>query len=105
MRIITRGDRLNVSEIDQLTAANSQELQAELRAALPAGVRQINVDLSRTSMVDCCGLGALIALRNSSLNQNPDLSIRLFHATPSAQRVFKLIEAHRLFADGPALCE
>lgn len=105
MRITTNGDRVNVSEIDQLTAANSRSLQAELRSALPSHVRQIDVDLSRTNLVDCCGIGALVALRNSALSQNPELSIRLFNAKPIAQRVFKLIEAHRLFGLGLASCE
>jgi anti-anti-sigma regulatory factor len=102
MLIRCHGDRLSVSEIDQLAAANSRSFQAELRAALPSNVRQIDFDLSKTAMVDCSGISALIALRNLALQRNPELSIRLFNAPAAVRRIFKLTDAGRLFAVAPS---
>jgi anti-anti-sigma factor len=102
MLIRCLGDNLSVSEIDQLAAVNSRSFQAELRAALPSNIRQIDLDLSQTAMMDCSGISALIALRNLALQRNPDLSIRLFNAPAAVQRIFKLTEAGHLFAVAPS---
>jgi len=105
MRITSNEDRLNVSELEQLTAANSRAVQRELGSALTSQVRGIDLDLSQTRLVDCCGIGALIALRNQALKGNPGLSIRLFNATAAAQRVFRLTQTHCLFALAPVVSQ
>jgi anti-anti-sigma factor len=89
-----------VSGISDLDVLTSQAFRSELGAALPANVRQIDIDLSETRM-DCGGVGALVALRNSAREQNAGVAIRLLNPTARVQRLFNLICMDRLFAIEP----
>ena len=96
MKILRDGEKLSVSEIPELDAANSGSFRSQLSAALPANVRQIDIDLSRTRM-DCSGVGALVALRNWAREQNLDVAIRLLNPTQTVRRLFFLTRLDRLF--------
>ena len=90
MKIVNDGTTLNVSAIPSLAAANSLAFQRELSAALPAGIQHINIDLSQTGFVDCGGVGALVALRNSVSHGSTQITIRLLNPTGSVRRIFSL---------------
>jgi anti-anti-sigma factor len=96
MKILRDGEKLSVSEIPELDAASSGSFRSQLSAALPANVRQIDIDLSRTRM-DCSGVGALVALRNWAREQNLDVAIRLLNPTQAVRRLFFLTRLDRLF--------
>src|SRR4051812_25950278 len=95
MKIFRDGETLNVSQIAQLDAANCRSFSSRLRELLPT-VQQIDIDLSRTRM-DCGGLGALVALRNSARRQHQNIAIRLLNPTLAVQRLIALTRMDRLF--------
>ena len=97
MKIILDGERLKVSDLTELTAANCSAFQSELAAALPPEVNEIAIDLSATDFLDCGGVGALVALRRSACRRNLNVAIRLLNPTASARRIFKLTRMDRIF--------
>ena len=97
MRITNQGRTLNVSGIKQLAAANRNDFASALSAALPKGVTQIEIDLSQTGFVDCGGVGALVALRNTARGLSEQVTIRLLNPSSAAQRIFKLTRMAELF--------
>jgi len=97
MKIVREGETLNVSEILELATANSRAFQAELHAALPLEVSNIDIDLSQTGFLDCGGVGALVALRNCARRQNAKLAIRLVNPGPHARQIIELTRMDRVF--------
>ena len=97
MRIIQSGETVNVSELDELDAASGRQFQSAVKALLPAGFESIEIDLSRLSFIDCAGLGALIALRNSARKRNAEAKVRLLNPSPRVQRMFEITRADKLF--------
>jgi anti-anti-sigma factor len=97
MTIISHGQTLSVSGVAELGAANSRSFQTALRAALPDGVKQIEIDLSQTGFVDCGGVGALVALRNAVCGATDEVTIRLLNPTQPVQRIFSLTRMQNLF--------
>ena len=77
-----------------MTAANSDRVEREIRAGLN-GHTTIEIDLSRTTFMDCTGLGALIALRN--LTRARKGGVRLVNPTPAVQRLFEVVRAGHMF--------
>src|SRR5882724_5724180 len=90
MKLIRNGATLNVSELDELATANSGAFQSALRAALPAEVDRVEIDFSKTSFIDCGGVGALVALRKCNWRRNGKLAIRLVNPTPPVRQIFSL---------------
>ena len=66
----------------------------KIRAGLN-GHTTIEIDLSRTTFMDCTGLGALIALRKLARARNG--GVRLVNPTPTVQRLFDVLRAGELF--------
>lgn len=97
MKIQQREETLNVSHIEELGAANSTAFRDEVRAALPASLKTIEIDLSQTKFVDSCGLGALISLYKSVNSHNGGVTVRLVNPTPPVLQLFELTRMHRIF--------
>jgi anti-anti-sigma factor len=97
MKITCHGESLDVTEIDELVTSTANSFQSALRAALPPGVTQINLDLSQTDWVDCGGLGALVALRKGACKQNGSVNIRLINPTAPVRRLFALLRLDQSF--------
>ena len=74
MTIQRQGDLLNISQLEQLAAANSHSFHSTLAASLPADITHIDIDLSKTNFVDCGGVGALVALRKCVRNCNREVT-------------------------------
>jgi anti-sigma B factor antagonist len=91
------GETLHISDIPELTAANSHVVREEIRAALPTPLKAIEIDLSQTSFVDSCGLGALIAVYKTACGRNGGVTVRLLNPTPPVQQLFELTRLHCLF--------
>ena len=94
MKLKALGQTLNVSGIKELGAANSQLFRDEVKAAL-TGEKNIDIDLSETTFVDSCGLGALISLHKTTCNRNG--TVRLLNPTPPVQQILELTRMHRIF--------
>jgi anti-anti-sigma factor len=97
MKITISGDTLNVSQIAELATATANSFQSALNAALPASVRRIEIDFSDTDFVDCGGLGALVAFRNSARRCNGEVAIRLLNPPQPMQRMMSLMHMEDTF--------
>ena len=85
---------LRVGGFAELTAANSDRVGRRIHAGLN-GHRSIEIDLSRTTFMDCTGLGALISLRNLARARNG--GVRLVNPTPTVQQLFDVVCAGHMF--------
>jgi anti-sigma B factor antagonist len=95
MNVMVDGDTLRVSGVKELGAANSNSVRDQIRSALTNGERNIEIDLSETSFLDSCGLGALIALHKTACARNGTL--RLVNPPPAVQQILELTRMHRIF--------
>jgi anti-anti-sigma factor len=59
------------------------------------GHHVVEVDLSQTEVMDCAGLGALIAVRNLACSRNT--SVRLLRPTPPVQQLFEVMRVGEFF--------
>lgn len=96
MKIVVHGDTLDVSEIRELGTGTANLFQSELGAALSEAVKNINLDLSQTSFVDCGGLGALVAIRNKASNGHA-ATIRLLNPPKPLQRIVTMMKMDDVF--------
>jgi len=95
MKIQNQGETLHVSEIKELGASNSNAFRDWVRSNLVDGHRNIEIDLSETSFVDSCGLGALIALHKAV--QSRQGGVRLLSPQPQVDQILSLTRMHHLF--------
>ena len=98
MKFIVQGDTLNVSEIRELATATANSFRSELSAALPAGVKHIDLDLSKTTFVDCGGLGALVAIRKKASNGHGTATIRLVNPPKPLRQLVTVMKMGDIFA-------
>jgi anti-anti-sigma factor len=94
MKVGNLEEVLTLSGLKELTAANADMFRKEVHAAVN-GHKVVEVDLSQTTIMDCGGLGALIALRN--LVRDRDGMVRLLHPTPPVHRLFEATGAGNIF--------
>jgi anti-sigma B factor antagonist len=95
MKLNDNGETLLISGVTELSATNANAIRDLARAALSAGHRNIEIDLSQTAQVDSCGLGTLVALHKTACGRNG--SLRLVNPTPPVQQILELTRMHRLF--------
>jgi anti-anti-sigma factor len=85
---------LSVAGTRVLTTATASKFRERVFAGLN-GHDVIEVDLSRTTFMDCGGLGALIAVRNATRERKG--RVRLLNPTPPVEQVLNLLDAQRVF--------
>jgi anti-anti-sigma factor len=85
---------LRVKGFVELTAHNCELFRAGIRADLN-GHTSIEIDLSETIVMDCSGLGALIALRNLARRRNG--VVRLMSPVPAVRRLLEIVRAEQIF--------
>jgi anti-sigma B factor antagonist len=95
MKLQNDGETLRVSAVAELSAANANSFRDETRQAFRENHRNIEVDLSQTTAVDSCGLGALVALHKTTSGRGGVL--RLLNPTPPVQQILELTRMHRIF--------
>jgi len=95
MKTQVQGDTLRVSEVAQLGAAHAKPFRDSVRSALGSEQKNIDVDLSQTTFMDSCGLGALIELNKSASRRNGRL--RVINPQPPVRQILELTQMHRLF--------
>jgi anti-sigma B factor antagonist len=96
MKIQSLGQCLSVSEIVELTAANSAYFRDEVRAALNDSSSVIEINLSQTRFMDSSGLGALFALYRATA-QNGGVVLRLLNPIPEIEQLLELTQMQQLF--------
>ncbi|MEI8041748.1 MAG: STAS domain-containing protein [Verrucomicrobiota bacterium] len=95
MKIQYEAKTLTLSEIPELNAVNSSAFRDQARAALKDEVTELNIDLSRTRMVDSSGLGTLIALHKTMSTRGG--VARILNPTPMVLQILELTRLHRVF--------
>ena len=95
MKLEKLGDTLRVSAIKQLGAVNATEFRDWVRQSLADDLRNIEIDLSQTTYLDSCGLGALVALHKTACNRAGKL--RLLGPQPSVQQILELTRMDHIF--------
>ena len=95
MKMEVSNDTVRITGMTELGAANSGAFRDWVRSSIRNGQRNIEVDLSQTTFIDSCGLGALIALHKTACSREGTL--RLLNPQPSVQQVLQLTRMHRLF--------
>ncbi len=96
MKIESQEDRLIVSDIVELTAANSGNFRDEVRLALKPTTTVIEINLSQTRFMDSSGLGALFALYRATA-QNKGMVLRLMSPMPEIEQLLELTQMQQLF--------
>ena len=94
MEIKIANEVLTVGGFAELTAANNELFRKQVCTALN-GHTTIDIDLSRTTFMDCAGLGALVALRKFARGRNGVM--RLLNPTPPLRLLFDVVRAGRMF--------
>ncbi len=95
MKIEVRGDTIQISEVEELGAASAGAFRDYARTALKNGHRNIDIDLSRTTYIDSCGLGALISLQKTA--SKSEGRVRLLNPQPSVQQILDLTRMESVF--------
>jgi len=90
---------LSVHAVRELSAANARAFRNEVCAALVPELKRIEIDLAQTSVVDSCGLGALVSVHRAAneRNNNGGVLIRLLNPQPPVQQLFELTRMHHVF--------
>ena len=94
MEIKIASEVLTVGGFAELSAAHSELFRKQVCTALN-GHTTIEIDLSRTTFMDCAGLGALIALRKFARGRKG--AMRLVNPTPIVQQLFDVVRAGQMF--------
>ena len=85
---------LRVAGLTELTARHASRFRRQVGTLLN-GHTVIEIDLSRTTCMDCAGLGALIAISNLTLDRSG--VIRLINPNPHVQKLLDLMRAGEIF--------
>lgn len=101
MKIIQRGDVLNVSDVRELLARTSDVFQAQLQALMPSAVSEIHIDFANTDLVDCRGVGVLIGLKKDAAGGR-SRRVRFTNPNRSVQRLLKLAGLDQTFTAASA---
>ena len=95
MKIEDLGDTLRISEVTELGAAGSNSFRDQARAAFDSRHKFIEIDLSQTTFIDSCGLGALIALQKTACSHKR--TVRLLNPQPPVNQILELTRMHHIF--------
>ena len=97
MKIQHDGNRMNISQIPELSAVNSTLFRDEVQASLPPALHTLEIDLAQTVFVDSCGLGALFSIYKITANENAGVKLRLLNPAPQIQQLFELTQMNQFF--------
>jgi anti-sigma B factor antagonist len=95
IRFEVQGDTLAIGGIEELSAANATSFRDQIREAMAGSLRNIEIDLSKASFLDSCGLGALISLHKTACSRQG--SVRLLNPASPVQQILELTRMHRIF--------
>ena len=95
MKLQIENETLKITGVHELGAGTAIPFRDQVRAAMNPSLKAVEIDLSKTSFVDSCGLGALIAILKSARNQNA--TVRLVNPTAAIRQILEMTRLHRLF--------
>jgi anti-sigma B factor antagonist len=95
MKMEVLGDTLRVSDVKEIGSANAHAFRDWVRSNMSNGQRNIELDLSQSTFIDSCGLGALIALHKTACARQG--ALRLVNPRPAVRQILELTRMHRIF--------
>src|SRR5512133_281223 len=95
MKLESVRDTLRVSAIRELGAANANAFRDWVRKNMAETQRNIDIDLSSTTFLDSCGLGALVSLHKTA--QSRQGRLRLINPLPPVQQLLELTRLDEIF--------
>ena len=95
MKIEDLGDTLRISEVTEIGSCGSNSFRDQARAAFNSRHKFIEIDLSQTTFIDSCRLGALIALQKSAWRHKG--TVRLLNPQPAVNQILELTRMHHIF--------
>ncbi len=95
MKLHVQNEKVVVTGITELVAANSFAFRDQVRATMSENQRDIEIDLSAIHFMDSSGLGALIGLHKTTRCRNG--AVRLLNPTPQVEQILRLTRTNRLF--------
>ncbi|HEV2394281.1 MAG TPA: STAS domain-containing protein [Verrucomicrobiae bacterium] len=95
MKAEIHGDTLCVSSVKELGAANANAFRDWVRKAVSDRQKNIDIDLSETTFIDSCGLGALVALHKTACSKKGLL--RLLRPQTGVLQIIELARLDRVF--------
>lgn len=95
MKLQVQNEKVIVTGITELVAANSFAFRDQVRATMSDAQRDIEIDLSGINFMDSSGLGALIGLHKTTRCRKG--AVRLLNPTPQVEQILRLTRTHRLF--------
>jgi anti-anti-sigma factor len=84
-------DKIRVVLDSDLTASVVPALKSALQQALAEGVRDVEFDFARTTVIDSSGIGLLIATYNTLVKSNGTVRVVL-----ASEDIFRLLQSMRL---------
>lgn len=97
MKIEETPDGIRITGLRDLDENQAGDLIEGVRAALPAGPRVIEFDLSRLSMLDASGVGVLLEAHEAVTRLGAAPIWRLLNPVPAVRQLLELVRLHRVF--------
>ena len=99
MEIQRHNGTLSVSGVRELTAANARALRHDVCARIEPELKRIEIDLSKSSLVDSCGLAALVSVFKAANDRhnNGVVAVLLLNPQPAVRQMLELTRLHHLF--------
>lgn len=95
MKLKVENEKVVVTGITELVAANSFAFRDQVRATMTELQRDIEIDLSTIHFMDSSGLGALIGLHKTTRCRQG--AVRLLNPTPQVEQILRLTRTNKLF--------
>ena len=89
------GSVLRISAVKELAAVNANQFREWVGQSFVDGQKDIEMDLSQTTFIDSCGLGALVALHKVARRRGGCL--RLISPQPQVQQLLELTRMSQIF--------
>jgi anti-anti-sigma factor len=95
LQLTVQGDTLAIGGVRELNSANAADFRDQIRSAMSARLKNIEIDLSKVIFMDSCGLGALISLRRCACSRSG--FVRLLNPATPVRQMLELTRMYRIF--------
>jgi anti-sigma B factor antagonist len=95
MKIQSEGERLQITGLRELDSSNANVVREQVLQALSETHKNIDIDLSEATLVDSCGLGALLSLQRKCAPRK--MTLRLLNPTSQMQQFLELTRMQHVF--------
>ena len=98
MKLENKSDTLHISGLPRLGAQEARQFRTSVDQAFAPEQKHILIDLSETTFLDSCGLGALVSLEKSAAERQGRL--RLVNPQLPVRQILALTRMDRLLGNG-----